>query len=250
MANQEEKQMTTRKKAVAVRRPVIIPATPMDLMAKAVENPNFNVDAFEKLVQLQREQEDRQARRAFAAAMSNFQSSVAPIVARREVKDRGGNVRYKFASFDDIMSEIKTPLAEYGLAISFTTKISSDGYILATCTIVNEMGHSEMSEFTCPIDKGMSANESQKMGSANSYAKRYCLINALNLSIAGEDDDGLKGGGNVLSDEQAADLQALMEEVGADTLKFLAYYGVASIADLPVEKFGGAMKALEKKRAA
>jgi hypothetical protein len=252
--NQTNRQETEMTKAVAKRKPAAVaapePVNPMTLMMKAVENPNFNVDAFEKLAQLQREEEDRQAHRAFTSAVAVFQSNVPAIVARREVKDRGGNVRYKFAAFEDIMKQIKPHLADCGLSVSFTTNISADGYINATCTVSHAMGHSESSEFTCPIDRNMSANESQKMGSANSYAKRYCIINALNLSVSDEDDDGVKGGGLVVDPDEAMNLSAMIDEVGADKEKFLAYYGIDSVESMPAEKYASAIRALEKKRKA
>jgi hypothetical protein len=51
-----------------------------------------------------------------------------------------------------------------------------------------------------------------------------------------------------ITDEQAANLFALSEEVGADHKKFLAYFGIKTIDDLPESRLDEATKILEKKR--
>jgi len=51
-----------------------------------------------------------------------------------------------------------------------------------------------------------------------------------------------------ITDEQGANLFALSEEVGADHKKFLSYFGIKTVDDLPASRFDEAMKILEKKR--
>jgi hypothetical protein len=51
-----------------------------------------------------------------------------------------------------------------------------------------------------------------------------------------------------ITDEQSANLFALSQEVGADHKKFLAYFGIKTIDDLPVSRLEEATKILEKKR--
>lgn len=52
----------------------------------------------------------------------------------------------------------------------------------------------------------------------------------------------------VISDEQAADLQALAEEVKADLNGFCTFFKVRSISELPINTYATAIKMLEKKR--
>jgi hypothetical protein len=52
-----------------------------------------------------------------------------------------------------------------------------------------------------------------------------------------------------ITDDQAANLFALSEEVKADHKRFLSYFGIKTIDDLPASRLDEATKILEKKRA-
>ena len=87
-------------------------------------------------------------------------------------------------------------------------------------------------------------------GSAFTYGQRYLLKMIFNVATGEQDDDGQKAGGDgPLSDDQKQILVKLMEESGADYTKFLKYFGVESIADIPASKFADARGLLEKKKA-
>jgi len=53
-----------------------------------------------------------------------------------------------------------------------------------------------------------------------------------------------------INDNQVANLEALIEEVGADKEAFLRMLKVESLAQLPASKYDGAIKRLEDKRKA
>ena len=98
-------------------------------------------------------------------------------------------------------------------------------YIIAICHVSHTAGHRESSEFKCPVDRENKTkiNVSQQQGSANSYAKRYALANALNLSFGGEDDDGQAAGTEYVNEDEAANIEALLTELDADRVKFLKW---------------------------
>jgi len=82
-----------------------------------------------------------------------------------------------------------------------------------------------------------------------------CLVKAIALHglglylYAGEDlPEGAEPA--KLSKEQQANLQKLIDEVGADMAKFLGYFKVEKLADLPAAEHQRAVNALEKKRKA
>ena len=52
-----------------------------------------------------------------------------------------------------------------------------------------------------------------------------------------------------IDDEQAANLVALIEEVGAEPYKFCAFFGIKTPEKLPASRFKEAIKMLEKRRA-
>ena len=51
-----------------------------------------------------------------------------------------------------------------------------------------------------------------------------------------------------ISDEQVANIEALMQEVGADLEKFVAYYNIGDISEIPADKYESVIKTLERKR--
>lgn len=216
--------------------------TPMAMISQVIQNPDFDVDKLDKLMALQERWEDRQAAKQFNDAVSKFQSEVQAIP-----KSKKGVHDIKYAPLDTIMTTIQPVLAANGLSVRFSTDFPAEGLIRAICTVSHISGHSEQSEIAIPIDDKMSANSSQKMGSANSYAKRYALSNALNLAFVEHDDDA-DGLYERITDEQVANLEALIEEVEANKAGFLKFCNVKTLEDIPANKHTTAVRALEQKR--
>lgn len=204
--------------------------------------------ALEKLVALQERILERNAKSAFIDAIGQFQMDCPTIVKRREVKDKGGRILYRFAPLEDIVEQVKPLLVSLGLAWSFNTSETPKG-IAVTCTIRHRDGHEESTTVSIPPTQGHNTNAAQNMGIAVQYGMRYAFIGALGLTTADEDHDGA-GGQRLkpISEERAADLKALIGEVGANEALFLKYLGVDSLSELPERDYDRAVAALEAKR--
>lgn len=166
-----------------------------------------------------------------------------------EISERGkghGGIRY--ALWEDINEAIKPVMSRHGFALSFRTG-REDGQIIVTGVLTHSGGHSEQTTLHLPVDSSGSKNAVQAVGSSTSYGKRYVAQALLNLTSRGEDDDGHRAGiGQTITEEQAADLRALMQEVGADEGRFCKYMAVQSIDAMPASKLKNAIAALEAKR--
>lgn len=156
--------------------------TPMQLMQAMIER-GTDPDQLEKMLALQERWEAKEARKAFAGAMAQFQAD-CPTVYKSKAADR-----YNYAPLDEILRTIRPHLDHAGLSVRFNTRMD-EGNVTAICTVSHRDGHSETSEFSAPVDRGMKVNATQQVGSANTYAKRYALCNALNLVGSDFDDDG------------------------------------------------------------
>lgn len=110
------------------------------------------------------------------ARLIEFQSKVEPI------KKNAKNPFFKsdYATLDTIQFAIQKPLSDAGLG--YMQQATADG--LKT-TIFDVEGN--LIETMHPA---VFEGNSQEIGSAMSYAKRYALTAALGLIIEGEDDDG------------------------------------------------------------
>jgi hypothetical protein len=165
---------------------------PLAMLATALEK-GHDVEKLGKLMDLAERYEANQARKAYAAALSQFQAEAPPIIENKiaYVNTDKGSYSYSYADLDAIMATIRPTLKATGLSVTFDTAISDDGkQITSLCHVMHAAGHVETRRFVCPVDQALRMNDSQKMGSANSYANRYNVLNALGLT-AGEDNDGV-----------------------------------------------------------
>ena len=92
------------------------------------------------------------------------------------------------------------------------------------------------------------------MVSANTYCKRTVKINAFDVTLTKDDDDGNAAAGEgpsaeCITPDQVADLQALLTEVGADEGRFLVWLRVSKLEEIPASQHTAAVRALEAKRA-
>lgn len=223
-------------------------ASPLSLI-DALSNPNISVDQIERIASLERDLVAREARVAYAAALSRMQTELPIIQERGGIKDRAGNVMSRYALWEDIVGVVTPVLARHGFSLTFRTS-SADALVTVTGVLTHCEGHEERTSLTLPIDSSGAKNVVQSIGSSTSYGKRYTASALLNLrSGTSEDDDGLRGGGAArISESQAADIEALITEVGANKQAMLEWLKVSSVEDIPASKFADVVAKLEAKR--
>lgn len=164
--------------------------TPMDLMQIALERGA--VDQLEKLMQLQKDWEDRQARKDFFYALSEFQMNCPSLQKMKGVShDNGKTIKYKYIPLAQVQETIREPLHKSGL--SFRWEIEDKGEMLnVTCVLTHLNGHAERTSMSAKADDSGSKNAIQARGSTITYLQRYTLIGALGISSADVDNDGGK----------------------------------------------------------
>jgi hypothetical protein len=202
---------------------------PLAIIATAIER-GVDPDRLEKLLELQERWEKHRAAEAFGKAIAEFQRRCPPIRKRREAK--GERMRFRFASLDDVMAVAGPILADVGLAVSFSTKMTEFG-IEVTCRVRCGI-HFEDHALCVPIPH-MNVSDTQRYGAALSYAKRYALCAALNIVVTDEDDENQLAEG--ISDSQIEQINLLIEEcekVGhpVDMGRFFGWLGVSSLEQL------------------
>lgn len=217
------------------------------MMELAIQQGEAGVAALERLVAMRERAEDRAAARWYAEAIAQFQQS-CPVVSRNS---RGAHSA-AYATLDHIMDTIRPFLRDAGLSVTFDSEDMDDGRLKVWAVVHHRMGHSERASFTVTREKASGRmNAAQADGSAMSYARRYALCLALGISTGDRDDDG-RGAGMPeeprITEEQAATLAALAEEVGADVPKFLQWMRAESFANIAASRYRKAVHGLEQKR--
>ena len=232
--------------------------TPMSILSAAVAS-GMAPEALGKLVDLAERMDAANARKAFADAMARFGSICPPVQRKTEnrqfkVTRDGREVSRMYASLDDIAATIRKPLAECGLSYRWSNAVVDGGKLTITCVVSHELGHSESSSITLPTESRAGCSEAQKIGSVNTYAQRYSLVNALGLTSCDEDTDG--NADESTHAEKISDADLLNLEVALDSItppvnmaKFKEYMGVEKLADIPASKVQQAFAAVARRKA-
>lgn len=169
----------------------LVSMNPEALIAKGIEH-GLPVETMERLLAMRAELKAEAAREAFAAALANFQAAIPPIAKTKtaavQSKRTGGRYVYRYADITDIQRAIAPVMHANGMSVTFDTR--QEGETLhVVCIVHHAQGHSERTIFPVPIDRAARMNDTQKMGSALTYGRRYALCAALGIVTAEEDDD-------------------------------------------------------------
>ena len=218
----------------------------LSVIERAARDPGVDVDKMERLMAMHERMMARSAKAAYNAALAEVQPKLPAITEKGEI-NHNGRIISKYALWEDVVQAITPVLAAHGFALSFRLGREPDRQIIKGI-LSHRDGHSEETEMSLPLDMSGAKNPVQGVGSTVSYGKRYVTQALLNLVSRGEDDDAQGGGRDTITDEQKAELVALMQETGADTAGFLKYMGVAALDESKAAAFGKAKTGLEAKR--
>jgi len=146
------------------------------------------VETMEKLLAMRRELKAEFAKQEFDKAMAKFQKDCPTIEKKKQVNNKDGTPRYKYAPLDSIIKQVKEIIYKNGFSYTIDTDVD-DKSVTAICKVTHKEGHSEISKFKVPIDPGSFMNEQQKFASALTFAKRYTFCNSFGILTGDEDDD-------------------------------------------------------------
>lgn len=218
------------------------------MMKMAVERGAEGVAVLRELVTLHREQQQYNAALEFNEALSRFQDE-CPQVPRSSVagfKTRGGSdVTYKYAGLEEILTTTRETLRRNGFSLGFDTAVA--GPLMTVTGILRHVnGHSERSSFSVPTasaNPGMS--EQQKFGGALTFAKRAVIISLLGLIVSDPVDEE---DAQTITEEQAANLAALIDETATNMEKFLKWANADNVSSIRASRYDDAVRFLERKR--
>lgn len=234
------------EKALRQYEPQSTALTPMDLLDRAMQR-GVDAEQLGKLLELQQRWEADQARKAFVAAMNAFKAEPLTVTKSKRVAFSG--TEYRHATLAEVVDAVVSALSKHGLSHRWETKQDNGSLITVSCVITHELGHSERTTLSAPPDDSGKKNSIQQIASTVTYLQRYTLMAATGLAAKDMDDDGRAASPpETITEQQVADLEALIDEVRADKAAFLRVCKVERLEDLPIAKFSGAVKKLEAKR--
>jgi hypothetical protein len=226
------------------------PANLMEVISRAASDPNVDADKMERLWQLHERISARQAEIAFNTAMTACQQEM-PAVLRNKINEEKNSRYADLEQLDKVSRPIYT---RHGFALSFgTADCPLAGHARQTCLVSHVGGYSRNYQADIPLDlTGPKGNPNktgvQGFGSTMSYGQRYLTKLIFNIALTNEDNDGEGEGKETVSDEQIANIKALLTEVGKDEKKFLTWAKVQTIAEIPAASYSEIVKTLEAMR--
>ena len=131
--------------------------------------------------------EEKDAAKKFQKALIKF-AKHAPEIDKNEVGELKDKTKFAYAMLDNIQRKIKKPLIKSGLRYKFT-QTATNNAVKVACIVSHTAGHKERTDLTININHDDNLTVEQQTGAATSYAKRYCLVNALGLIINGDDSE-------------------------------------------------------------
>lgn len=180
-----EKEVKTKEIATTEELPG------QDLIAQAIKK-GASVATMERLLAMRRELKAEKAKEDFDTAMSSFQADCPTIKKTKEVKTRNGDVAYRYAPIESIVSQVKDILLRHGFSYSTNMEmLPEEKGVKVTCRVIHSGGHSEESSMTVPFGtKTQVMSDSQVAAAATTFAKRYAFCNAFGILTGDEDNDG------------------------------------------------------------
>lgn len=173
------------------------PVQVLSMIGGLVQKESFDIHALEKLIQLQNDAEDRQAKKSFNLNLSDMLSEI-PVIAKTGLNKFQGTT---FAKLEDIVETTRPILHKYGFSVTYkqaqemipnakTEPNSIFCMMTVTCVLKHRDGHEESNEIMLPVATIKGQTPIQAMGMGSTYGRRYTLMQALNIAVAEDDQDG------------------------------------------------------------
>lgn len=217
-------------------------------IARAASDPQVDVAKMERLYAIHEAMVKADAERQFVAAMAEFKANPPDIVKGKQVAF--GQTRYSHATLAMVTDAIVEALARHGISHRWKTE-QTDGSIRVTCILTHRAGHSEATTLDAPPENSGQKNTLQQIGSALTYLQRYTLLAATGLSTRDQTDDDARGHSTAeprITDQQAADLQALIEERGRDLARFKKWAKVERLTEILARNYPACVEAVKAPR--
>jgi hypothetical protein len=223
--------MNDKKVAVKTITPPAAQAmTPMDMISRALDQ-GLSDEQLGRFMDLNDRWQADEARKAFVHAMTSFKAEPLRVTRDKHVSygSGSGKTSYSHVSLANLVDAAVAGMSKHGLSHRWETH-QEGSLISVTCVITHENGHAERTTLSASPDTSGGKNPIQAVGSTVAYLERYTLMAALGLAASDMDNDAtLAEEVSHITESQVLDLEALIEEAGADKAKLLKWLKVESL---------------------
>ena len=225
------------------------------VIERAAKDPAVDIEKMERLLAMAERMNTKQAEAAFNSAMTQCQSEMRRVSADAT----NTHTSSKYATYGKLDSVLRPIYTEHGFSLTFSDgETAKPEHVRVVCLLRHIGGHKETHWKDMPADgKGAKGGDvmtkTHAAGAAQQYGMRYLLKGIFNVAIGEDDNDG-NDPLELITESQAVDLQALIEEVGANKEGFLKWLStklkmtVDGLDKIPAKAYLDAVSGLESKR--
>lgn len=217
----------------------------MATISQAASNPDVDVEKMERLFAMFERMRAAQSESAFNQAMSACQKET-PVIKRNK---RNTQTSSNYADLERLNDALVPIYTAHGFGLSFGTDTSPlENHVRVVCDVSHTGGFTKRYFYDAPLDltgpKGtQNKTHLHASGSALSYARRYLSMMIFNVATVDDDGNNTKA----ITEQQLADLRALIQEVKASDSRvaaMLKWAGVSKLEEFPADKYAEACKNL------
>jgi hypothetical protein len=224
-----------------VQSPVLADSL-LNFVARAMADPNINVEKLEVLLRMQREIIIDEARLQFNEAMSAAQSEMVAVT--RNAQNSQTSSRY--ATLEKIDAAIRPIYTRHGFALEFNSEPIEGSDIRIVCEVVRGR-FSKFYRLDAPLDVVGPQGKLNKtplhgLGSTVSYLRRYLKCMIFDVVLTNEDNDGNRQ--VIVTDgrmtiAQLAELNDMLIRTNTEEAKFLTHHKLEcqTIQQVPAAEF-------------
>lgn len=222
----------------------IVPPSPMEL-AQDFLKAGGDLVTLKEMMDLQREHDAYQAKKAFTKAMAEFKAD-PPHISKDKV-----NTQYKskYTTLGNLINSSLPKMSKCGLSHKWDLDQSDPKMIKVTCIVTHSLGHSDSTPMSAPADGSGSKNPIQQIKSTITYLKATTFESIMGLasSDANFDDDGQSGGVQYITETQISTITDLLNsnEKITDPADFLKWANVESIETILAQNFDSVVSAIK-----
>lgn len=167
--------------AIVERSPITDNMSPVVRMGMEILGKNPSPEALEKLLAVQKDYEQNEARKAYAVAMVSLKGSL-PTTLGHNKPVKFGTTNYSYTTMAAVCDQLIPVLARYGFALTFDPSTSERG-VTVKCQLRHAGGHVEESVMSAPNDTtGPMKNPAQQALSSVTRLQRYLMLSMLGVA--------------------------------------------------------------------
>ena len=220
----------------------------------AVMSGQIPPDVLRQVLEIQREYEAGEARKAFTRALVNLKRDLPAVLARDKAVDftsGKGRTHYTHTSLAAAMDAVTEPLAAHGFSISWIPATDGDRLVRVTCRLTHRDGHHEETTLAAPPDDRGLKSSAQAIASTVTLLSRYTLLAMLGIATGDQVEPRGEAQADPAQVDQARNLRAAaaLRSLGLDVSDVEADIG-RPVAEWTAEDLGVVRAIYDEERAA